>query len=377
MYETLNFYATLDDYCALYNFLLNKRYKIFKEDTEREYKTFKRFEKDLLNNSKGIFYGIALNVNVSHPELETKEIILQVDNKSKIISRNGILLNIGSVNFNNICNTYIEYPDLDEYFKKLNVLNSIFPQLEPTKQEWESCLVILDDIKQYIEKYGICMNGSWVLSNALKTDIAENILYEPQYDKKNKKRDFIIEECDDVIRMKTLTGFEKPNDIYKSIMDKIIIEHPEIDIKNDILKIIDRHFNKKMREELRWYGKTDSENLNECFSYLNQKYNIYTRQNFTNCLTDGNYEILNIIKNDKNNNYIGYVYFHKQDLVRAIDYNCLFIAYGSTSLDNNDSIEIGKIVYENLKKFGFNPEWSGSPKNRIKISIEWKKRIFI
>jgi hypothetical protein len=378
MYDNLSFFATLSDYNGLYNFLSDKGYKIFKGDTEFEYKSFKKLEKDLLKNSKGIFNGIALNVNVSHPNCSSKEIAFNLGDE-KIIDRNGLWLNIGTLSCNNnISNAYIEYPDLDEYLNKIKALQNIFPEIKPQEKDWEACLIILEDVKLYLKEIGRNINGYWVLNNALKTDLVYELTSNnDEYENfsKNIKKDYVVYECDEIVRRRTWTGFENPNDIFKYVNNKMEIEHPELNVEKDILKSINRHFDRKMKEELRWHGKTDTDRLDKCFESLKLEDDIYTKQNFTNCLTDGNYEIIKSIENDSNR-YSGYAYFHKQDLERAIDYNCLFIAYGSVAENNSEAIKIGNIVFKKLKKYGFKPKWSGSINDRIKIGIDWKKRMF-
>ncbi|MCG8569528.1 MAG: hypothetical protein MJB14_05265, partial [Spirochaetes bacterium] len=83
-------------------------------------------------------------------------------------------------------------------------------------------------------------------------------------------------------------------------------------------------------------------------------------------------------KNKNIKNYIGYCYYHGQDLERAVQGDGLFLSFGSIDpkKEKEDGPEIGKIIEKELKKYNFKVSWSGTFKERILIEeIDWKNRI--
>jgi hypothetical protein len=74
--------------------------------------------------------------------------------------------------------------------------------------------------------------------------------------------------------------------------------------------------------------------------------------------------------------YIGYCFFHSQDIDRALDGEGLMLAFGHLdSEDPQDGIAVGRTICDALRKEGFEVEWDGTAEQRINVPrLHWRRR---
>lgn len=103
-----------------------------------------------------------------------------------------------------------------------------------------------------------------------------------------------------------------------------------------------------------------------------RKQNIFTRVNFSCCQYCAINEMYKII-DDSKKDYIGYVFWTKQDedkLKDPYDKDFLYLCFGKHESEIQfTTIDIGNKIILALVKEGIHCEWDGSPNTKIKIII--------
>lgn len=70
----------------------------------------------------------------------------------------------------------------------------------------------------------------------------------------------------------------------------------------------------------------------------------------------------------------GYTFFHEQDSERALTRHSVHLAYGSIQKGKEEALKIGYEVKELLKAHGFEVQWNGEIRERIRVNLNWQKR---
>lgn len=103
---------------------------------------------------------------------------------------------------------------------------------------------------------------------------------------------------------------------------------------------------------------TTKELLDDTFKEF-WKEKIVAKADFMCCQTCGS----SAIEDYKENDSIGYVFYHKQDMEDLIKNGGTYMSFDS--FDKEDSKKVGIIIRDHLKKYGLKVEWSGDSKHRI------------
>jgi hypothetical protein len=74
--------------------------------------------------------------------------------------------------------------------------------------------------------------------------------------------------------------------------------------------------------------------------------------------------------------YVGFCFYHAQDIDRALDDEGLMLAFGSTVSDEEeDFVQIGRMVCEAFQQEGLQTEWDGTANSRIGVpGLRWQRR---
>jgi hypothetical protein len=92
-------------------------------------------------------------------------------------------------------------------------------------------------------------------------------------------------------------------------------------------------------------------------------------------MSEGHQEAFEIMQDRGNNNFIGYCFYHGQDVERAVVGGGLMIAFDHVNGDVPEKITVANIVISVLQSAGFEVEWDGTPNKRIDIpNFDWKRR---
>jgi hypothetical protein len=136
---------------------------------------------------------------------------------------------------------------------------------------------------------------------------------------------------------------------------------------------ISAEFTKKAAAERSWPKETDCDRLDRAFERLDAT-GICAIQNAGYTMSEGYAEVAEAIAS-RGRTYTGYVFFHGQDVERAVDGHGLTLAFGDVSDDTSKTVAVGKRVAAALAEAGFKTDWDGTADTRINIDhIDWKRR---
>ena len=87
---------------------------------------------------------------------------------------------------------------------------------------------------------------------------------------------------------------------------------------------------------------------------------------------------MELVRELQENNLVvrGYCFYHTQDLERAVDPEIrnLYLGFDSPTQDDDEAVEVGKLICETLRKNGFEYEWNETIDQRIQIkNLNWQK----
>jgi hypothetical protein len=188
----------------------------------------------------------------------------------------------------------------------------------------------------------------------------------------------IKKKISEYIHKQVKEGFSSREDIFDDTVDMVEDEYENIDASEAeefIEPEIDSQFEKHYKLQETWKNPTDCDKLDEAFAAMEEQ-GIVGRQNFACCQTCGNAEIVSEIKEYATTKTpIGYTFYHMQDTESAAERGTLYLAFGSVTDSDEDSVEVGKKIRNILEEKGFSVEWNGSSEKRIGITgIDWKRR---
>jgi hypothetical protein len=119
-----------------------------------------------------------------------------------------------------------------------------------------------------------------------------------------------------------------------------------------------------------WPDVTDNDRLTAAFAELDRA-GIVTREDFTQTLTDGRYEIRG--EAARREDARGWAFYHEQDVSSCIAGNGLNLAYGAVDQDG-DTVAIGHEIVKSLQANSLTVEWDGDAATRIRVVMPWRKR---
>lgn len=91
-------------------------------------------------------------------------------------------------------------------------------------------------------------------------------------------------------------------------------------------------------------------------------------------MSDGHQEAAETLADD-DGQYIGYCFYHGQDVERAVDGGGLWVAFDHVEDDVPEKRKVGDIVKEELDRVGLTVNWDGSMDKRIYLAVfDWKHR---
>jgi hypothetical protein len=171
-------------------------------------------------------------------------------------------------------------------------------------------------------------------------------------------------------------GYGSPNEALETSVDVMSDE-----IHLDILtskgpQILKEELAAHIQRQADWPEVTDCDRLDATFAALEDK-GIVSRQNFSCCGTCGSSEIWDEINIQRSAgvDVQGYTFFHMQDTESAVEGFGLYLNYGSTEDGEESSVSIGRDIQNELHKFGLQTDWDGKLSKRIRVPLNWQRRI--
>ena len=134
---------------------------------------------------------------------------------------------------------------------------------------------------------------------------------------------------------------------------------------------------KKRAAEAEWPQTTDCDRLDRAFARLKAQ-RICALQYAGNTLDEGFDAVSDAVNEEgvPQDQYMGYCFFHSQDIDRALDGEGLMLAFGHLDSDDaNDTIPVGRLISEALQQEGWQVDWNGSAEQRIGVpGLRWQRR---
>jgi hypothetical protein len=183
------------------------------------------------------------------------------------------------------------------------------------------------------------------------------------------------EELLGYIQRDVYAGFLSPEEIVDSAVDVLSEGEGSEKLQHEAKRITAECIQQHLTEQANWPSLTDCDRLDNAFSEL-ESLGIISRQNFTCCGTCGTAEIRDEIGSaiDSGRPAHGYTFYHMQDTESAVEGHGLYLNYGSTIDSESAAVAVGHQIVEVLKRHNLDTDWDGSLKNRISVSLDWKRR---
>jgi len=177
------------------------------------------------------------------------------------------------------------------------------------------------------------------------------------------------------IRQHVAMGFDDADTIHGAALDHLAAEC-DFEILEPYLGRLTRELlAEHIRAQDAWPAETDCDRLDFAFLVLEEEQGIVARQHFTCCQTDGHNDIwLEVREAQQHGPVTGYVFYHQQDTETAVQHGKLFLAFGAVQESDAATCEIGRRIVQALRDAGLSVEWSGSPRERAVVKLNWQKR---
>ena len=173
--------------------------------------------------------------------------------------------------------------------------------------------------------------------------------------------DGLVDEIEYMIDLLTKSGFFSADEILEILEDQFIEEGVDFS---------------KFDVSLNDFNNYNFSRLEETFKKLAEK-SIVTVHNCGYDFEEGVEDIFELYVHLFNNEYKpqGFCFYTFEDVEEAITDETLRITFGDFQRSEEKSLEIGKIVYNQLAESGFDVNWDESVNSQIEIQdFKWDKR---
>lgn len=182
----------------------------------------------------------------------------------------------------------------------------------------------------------------------------------------NETDKYILEQ----IRLSVWSGFYSAKEVDEMIDDILEDDANEAMLRAAVLP----EFEKKRQAEPTWPKITDFDRLQGAFVALD-KQNILCLHNAGYTMSDGHEDAAEALAKNPRKKYVGYCFYHGQDLERAINGTGLMLAFDHVDGDVPDKLKVGIAIKSALEAAGFSVTWDGTTEQRINIpKFDWKHR---
>jgi hypothetical protein len=184
----------------------------------------------------------------------------------------------------------------------------------------------------------------------------------------------ILDEISSLVAAKVAEGFDDAERIIEDTTESLEDEFQRNDLRPHVERRTAVLLEAHRQAQATWVGPTDCDRLDDAFEALDAE-GIVARQHFSCCSNCGHSEIWGEIEEARQDGEVaGYVFYHMQDTESARGYGQLCLAYGSVEGSEAATAEVGRRIVAALEEAGLKTEWDGSPKRRILVSLDWKRR---
>ncbi|HYC94911.1 MAG TPA: hypothetical protein VEB39_04350 [Sphingomicrobium sp.] len=175
------------------------------------------------------------------------------------------------------------------------------------------------------------------------------------------------------LRLLIWSGFFDRMD-FQTYLDDLSCDEDAASYLDELREYGKAEFDNKNAAESDWPERTDWDRLNDVFEALNHT-GILALHNAGYTTSDAHSDAWEIINDSPPNRWLGFCFYHGQDVERAVLAMPLFIGFDAVADDIQAKREIGDQIANALRKAGFTVDWNGDPETRMSITnLDWKKR---
>ena len=174
----------------------------------------------------------------------------------------------------------------------------------------------------------------------------------------------------EAIKTHVWSGFYSPAEVQRIIDDLLEDGANEDWLRAQVLP----EFERKAVAETLWPPITDCDRLDAAFESLEDE-RILALHNAGYAMSDGHEDAAEILEESGSDKYIGYCFYHGQDVERAISGGGLLVAFDHIYGEVPEKASIGQAVRAALEAEGLVTEWNGDAEMRINLPhFDWKRR---
>lgn len=70
----------------------------------------------------------------------------------------------------------------------------------------------------------------------------------------------------------------------------------------------------------------------------------------------------------------GFVFYHAQDVDKAVDGGGIYLAFGAFTEEAGVPLTVARETVATVERNGLRPEWNGDAHTRILVPLDWQKR---
>ncbi|MGJ3238714.1 MAG: DUF6891 domain-containing protein [Anaerolineae bacterium] len=184
-----------------------------------------------------------------------------------------------------------------------------------------------------------------------------------------------INELRTTIALQVRAGYDTREQIINQAFANLLGEYDPIWLEEQIISITDIALRRHYRTQRNWHHITDCDRLDEAFAELDRN-GIVARQHFTSCQTRGHAEINQALSEASQHREVqGYVFFHQQDTEVALQNGYLYLAYGSVTGKEQESLAVAYQACGALMRAGLSISWNEHVHSRICVhDLKWQYR---
>jgi hypothetical protein len=192
----------------------------------------------------------------------------------------------------------------------------------------------------------------------------------------------LLKELRERATLEVKAGAATKSDILSSLTDIMKYDYELsgqalAEAKATMKDVVANLFEQHQKEQATFPEVTDCDRLDAAFADLEQQ-GVLTAQNAGYTQSDGFDDISERyagLSKKQQKTFVGFVFFHGQDLERVLESRKLLLAFGAGNGDSKQDIKAGKLVQKVLTAHGFKVEWNGKSDTRLELAtFTWQKR---
>jgi hypothetical protein len=190
-------------------------------------------------------------------------------------------------------------------------------------------------------------------------------------------------EALDHVRNRVWSGDSDPGDVFDIIANIDMVHEGVFSTKREaergwLRDAIQSEFRTKREAERGWPEITDCDRLEQVFEALHSR-GILTDDRWCGSTVEDGLGVIDDLYEEEGGEhpgFVGYCFFHLQDMERAIWSDVgLLLAYGSFSDSSEHGVEVGHLIREECERAGFEVIWDGTIESRILLKgFRWQRR---